>query len=59
MNTNDALEFIIAGASAVQIGTANFTDPMTAVNVIDGIEDYLKKNNVPNVRLVTGSLVTG
>jgi dihydroorotate dehydrogenase (NAD+) catalytic subunit len=56
MNTNDALEFIIAGASAVEIGTASFVNPRTATNVVIGIEDYLKKNNVPNVRLITGSV---
>jgi len=56
MNTNDALEFIIAGASAVEVGTASFVNPKTATDIIIGIEEYLKKNNVPNVGLITGAV---
>lgn len=52
----DALEFLIAGASAVAVGTATFTDPHTCLAVIAGIEDYLRRHNLPTVRDLTGSL---
>ena len=41
-NASDALEFILAGATAVQIGTANFVDPFVWDKVLDGLEDYLR-----------------
>ncbi len=46
MNTTDALEFIIAGASAVQIGTANFVNPTAAPDIIDGISSYLNDHGI-------------
>ena len=48
-DTNDAIEFMLAGATAVAIGTANFVDPSTAEKVITGIENYLIKNNYSSV----------
>lgn len=56
MNTGDALEFIIAGASAVAIGTANFVNPKAAVEIIKGIEEYLKKNKAKDVKELVGIL---
>ena len=56
MNAADAIEFIIAGASAVQIGTANFIDPQVTVKVIDGIEKYLKENKFSSVKELVGNL---
>lgn len=53
-----ALEFIIAGASAVAIGTANFSDPMTSLRVISGIEEYLIKHRIASVRELVGTLET-
>lgn len=53
---SDALEFLIAGASAVAVGTANFTDPGTAERVIDGIEQYLIRHGMNSVQEVVGSL---
>ncbi len=50
----DALEFIMAGATAVAVGAANFTDPYTTVKVIDGIEEYMKNNNIEDVKELTG-----
>ncbi|MEW6618941.1 MAG: dihydroorotate dehydrogenase [bacterium] len=44
MNTTDALEFIIAGATAVAVGTANFVDPQVPLKIIAGIENYLREN---------------
>lgn len=52
----EALEFIIAGAAAVAVGTATFTDPMTALKVIDGIEDYLRKHGVGDVNELVGTI---
>ena len=52
----DALEFILAGASAVSVGTANFVDPFTALKVIEGIEDYMDRHGVKNVTDLTGAV---
>lgn len=56
MNTTDAIEFMIAGASAVQIGTAIFIDPTIPLQIIDGIKDYLKDNNMQSTNELIGSL---
>ena len=50
----DALEFIMAGAAAVAVGAANFTDPYTTVKVIDGIGQYMKRNNIESISELTG-----
>lgn len=55
MTAKDALEFIIAGAAAVQVGTASFVDPDSAVKVADGIEEYVKRHRT-SVAGLTGSL---
>ncbi|MBM3852494.1 MAG: hypothetical protein FJ399_04990, partial [Verrucomicrobia bacterium] len=51
-----AIEFILAGASAVGIGTANFIEPGCAPKVIDGIKDYCVANGVASIKELTGSL---
>jgi len=56
MNAADAVEFIIAGASAVQIGTANFIDPAIAQKVVLGIEDYMKQYDFKDINSLRGSL---
>ena len=56
-NANDALEFLIAGATAVQVGTATFVQPAAALDVIDGIEGYLNANKIASVQELSGSLV--
>ena len=56
MNATDAIEFMLAGASAIQIGTANFIDPAITVKVVDGIEDYMKRHGVSNVTDLVGAL---
>ncbi len=58
VTARDALEFIIAGATAVQVGTANFLEPDSAVKVIDGIEDYMKRHGIRDVNEIVGSLKT-
>lgn len=55
-NAADALEFILAGASAVAVGTANFTHPLTALEVVEGIEAYLERHGLKSVRELVGSL---
>lgn len=54
MNAADALEFIMAGATAVQIGTANFIDPAVTMKVVDGIEDYCRRHNVEDINSLIG-----
>lgn len=54
MDYADALEFIIAGASAVQVGTANFVNPKATMEIIDGIERYMGKNKIKNMKRLIG-----
>ena len=54
MTAEDAIEFLLAGASAVQIGTANFIDPAVTVKIINGINDYLEQNHFKSVREIIG-----
>lgn len=54
MNATDAVEFLLAGATAVQIGTANFIDPQITIKVIDGINDYLKRHGYNSVQEIIG-----
>ena len=57
-DARDALEFLIAGANAVQIGTANFVDPFIWGKVLDGITDYMERHGVARVADLVGSLDT-
>jgi len=54
MNTNDAIEFFLAGASAIEVGTASFIDPQISVKIIDGISDYLADKGFSDIRDITG-----
>ena len=56
MNWKDAVEFLLAGASAIQIGTANFIDPAITVKVAEGINDYLDRHGYSSVRDIIGAL---
>ncbi|MCD8165494.1 MAG: dihydroorotate dehydrogenase [Bacteroides sp.] len=56
MNETDAVEFLLAGATAIQIGTANFIDPTVSVKVAEGIEKYLRKHNHTSVQEIIGAL---
>lgn len=56
MNAKDAVEFIMAGAKAVQVGTASFRDPAAAQAVVEGMEDYLKGNKIKNISDITGCI---
>jgi dihydroorotate dehydrogenase (NAD+) catalytic subunit len=57
MNATDAIEFLLAGATAVQIGTANFIDPTVSLKVIEGIDKYLNDNGLNSVSELTGALI--
>jgi dihydroorotate dehydrogenase (NAD+) catalytic subunit len=58
MNATDALEFILAGATAVQIGTASFINPSAAQQIAEGMEAWLVENNVADVKSLIGALET-
>jgi dihydroorotate dehydrogenase (NAD+) catalytic subunit len=58
-NASDALEFLIAGATAVQVGTANFIDPAAGIKVAEGIARYCDENCIPDVADLVGSLDAG
>jgi dihydroorotate dehydrogenase (NAD+) catalytic subunit len=57
-DARDALEFIIAGASAVQVGTANFVDPYIWPKLLDGIREYMRRHQVAAIADLTGSVDT-
>ena len=56
MNATDAIEFILAGSTAIQIGTANFIDPKVSIRVLEGIEAYCEKHGVSEVNSLIGAL---
>ncbi|MFA5046688.1 MAG: dihydroorotate dehydrogenase [Paludibacter sp.] len=56
MNAADAIEFMLAGASGVQIGTANFIDPTVTIKIIDGIDEYLNRHGYSSVTEIIGAL---
>jgi dihydroorotate dehydrogenase (NAD+) catalytic subunit len=55
MNTRDALEFILAGACMIQVGCANFVDPQTSVNIVNGLNRYLKGSGIRRFTSLVGS----
>ena len=59
MNAEDAVEFLIAGARAVQVGTANFINPRATQDIVEGLEDYLQKNNINSIDDLIGSIRIG
>jgi len=58
INTSDAVEFFLAGATAVSVGTANFINPRATIEIIQGLKDYLAKNKFKSIRQVIGKLKT-
>jgi dihydroorotate dehydrogenase (NAD+) catalytic subunit len=56
MNATDAIEFFLAGASAIQVGTANFIDPLATQHIISGIDTYLEKHNFKSIKDIIGCL---
>jgi dihydroorotate dehydrogenase (NAD+) catalytic subunit len=59
MTASDALEFIIAGASAIQVGTASFVNPCAAMDILDGIETWLKEKQITRLADLRGTLHSG
>lgn len=57
MNATDAIEFMLAGASAIQVGTANFIDPAVTMKIIDGMQEYCQRHNIRHISELTGSLI--
>lgn len=53
---SDAIEFLLAGASAIEVGTYNFVDPTATVKIVDGIEDYMRRHGFDSVRDLVGAL---
>jgi dihydroorotate dehydrogenase (NAD+) catalytic subunit len=58
MNATDAIEFLLAGSSAIQVGTANFIDPFVSLKIVEGIEQYLIRHNISSVKELIGGLQT-
>lgn len=56
IDTSSALEFFIAGATAISVGTANFVNPGTTREIISGLRDYLRENNIKDIKTLIGSL---
>lgn len=56
-NASDALEFMLAGASAIQVGTGNFVNPRATMEIVNGISDYLKRKNLQNIRDLIGKMI--
>jgi dihydroorotate dehydrogenase (NAD+) catalytic subunit len=57
-DARDAIEFMLVGASAVQVGTANFVDPFIWPKLLDGIRDYMQRHNIERVRDLVGTVDT-
>jgi dihydroorotate dehydrogenase (NAD+) catalytic subunit len=56
MNVEDAIEFMLAGATAIEVGTANFINPTATIDIINGLKSYLESNGISDVRKLTGGL---
>ena len=55
-NAEDAIEFLLAGASAVAVGAMNFVNPYTTIEVVEGIEEYMKQYGIENVTDLIGAV---
>ncbi|MGE5404759.1 MAG: dihydroorotate dehydrogenase, partial [Candidatus Saccharibacteria bacterium] len=55
MNTRDALEFIMAGATAISIGTANFVNPRVSKDIIEGLERYMESREITDINQLVGA----
>ena len=57
MNGRDAIEFMLAGATAIQVGTANFIDPAITIKIIEYIENYMNRHNVTDIKELIGGVL--
>lgn len=55
-NGEDAIEFMLAGATAISIGSSNFANPYASIETINGIEEYMKKHNIENISDIVGQI---
>lgn len=58
MTTEDALQFLIAGATMVAVGTANFIEPRAPLDILNGLKDYMRRNKISDIKELIGSLKT-
>lgn len=56
-SAEDAIEFMLAGASAIQVGTANFVEPKITIQIIEGIKKYMESNQISDVKELTGGMI--
>jgi dihydroorotate dehydrogenase (NAD+) catalytic subunit len=56
MNATDAIEFMLAGATAIQIGTANFIDPTVTIKVLEGIQEYMQRHQIEDINDLVGAI---
>ena len=56
MNAADAIEFMLAGSTAIQVGTANFIDPTVSIKILEGIKDYMNRHSVTSVKELIGGM---
>jgi len=56
VSASDALEFLLAGAAAIQVGTASFIDPLASIKILEGIEDYLVKKGISDIKDIVGRI---
>ncbi|MBU4320947.1 MAG: hypothetical protein KJ739_07670, partial [Nitrospinae bacterium] len=56
MNSSDAIEFMLAGATAVAVGTANFINPSATIDIINGIESFMTENSITDIKELTGGI---
>ncbi len=57
MSSDDAVEFLLAGATAVAVGTANFINPRATIDILSGIEAYMRENGIADVKEMTGGMI--
>jgi dihydroorotate dehydrogenase (NAD+) catalytic subunit len=56
MNAQDAIEFILVGATAIEVGTANFINPSITEEIVKGMEDYLQRHNIKHISEIRGAI---
>ena len=56
MNATDAIEFMMAGATAIEIGTANFIDPTVTIKVIEGMNEWLDRHGIKDIKDIIGAI---
>ena len=56
MNGDDVIEFMLAGAKCISMGSANLVDPESSIKAIAGVEDYLRKHNIDDINSIIGAV---